>query len=234
MSPTPLPPAPQAQIQADGDEPLEQVTAEAKTSKDSTVDDGSKLAYETLDYETGYGLGITMSNAGRTATSEAPATASLQTRDFDTVFDSTDNDAADLDFGDFDFGVNTTENQNHDFSGSGGGFDLSSFGNQASNNDGDTSSLLQGLDGFADGSGDNFDILDFSNNTTGNKGTVESAGDDIGMSGGDLDMALGLGANNESTFDDLLDGMDFDDGDDNGTGEDMMKHGEFDNAFFGL
>lgn len=74
-----------------------------------------------------------------------------------------------------------------------------------------------------------------NNNTAATSTTDAALPDDYGMSGGDLDMALGV-ANNESMFDDLLDGIDFSDGadDNNSLGGNMMEHGEFEDAYFGL
>jgi len=178
--------------------------------------------------DTNHGLGIIISDAAPSAASEAPVTGGLQSATFDELFDVS-NGESDLNFDDFNFSGDGSGNQNNDFGGNGGGFDLSSFGNQTNNDSGDPNSILQGLENFNDRNGGDFNLLDMSNNATDNQGAGDNAGDDFGMSGGDLDMALGM----ESTFDDLLEGMDFGDGDD-GTGGDMMEHGDFDDSFFGL
>jgi hypothetical protein len=194
---------------------------------------GSKNARDPYNIDTTQGLGISISDTVPSAASEAPVTADLQDATFDSMFDAGNNDDSDLNFDDFGFSGDGTGNQNDDFGGNSGDFDLSSFGNQANQDTGDPNSLLQGLDTFADGSGGEFNMLEMSNTGSNNNGVGETGADDFGMSGGDLDMALGMGAN-ESTFDDLLDGMDFGDADDDGTGGDMMEHGEFDDAYFGL
>jgi hypothetical protein len=208
-----------------------QKSMEAPAGTVQTEIDDLSNARDNVDADTNHGPGITVSDAVPSAASEAPVTAGLQDATFDSLFDG-DNGESDLNFDDFNFSGDGTGNQNDDFGGSGGGFDLSSFGNQTNNDSGDPNSILQGLESFGDGSGAEFNLLDMSNTATDNQGAGDNAGDDYGMSGGDLDMALGMGAN-ESTFDDLLEGMDFGDGDD-GTGGDMMEHGEFDDEFFGL
>jgi hypothetical protein len=190
-------------------------------------------ARNTANPDTNNSLGITISDAAPSAASEAPVTGGLQNTTLDELFDS-NNGESDLNFEDFNFSGDGSGsgNRNDDFGGNGGEFDLSSFGNQANNDNGDPNSMLQGLDTFGDGSGGDFNLLDMSNNATDNQGADDNAGGEFGMSGGDFDMALGMGAN-ESTFDDLLEGMDFGDGDD-GTGGDVMEHGDFDDVFFGL
>jgi hypothetical protein len=193
---------------------------------------GPKHARDSSNTDTAHGLGINISDTGPSATSEALVAADLEDSAFDSMFDAGNNDDTDLNFDDFGFSGDATDNQN-DFSGNNGEFDLSSFGNHTNNDNGDPNSLLQGLERFGDGSGGDFNLLDMSNTGANNNGIGENAADDFGMSGGDLDMALGMGAN-ESNFDDLLDGIDFGDGDDDGGGGDMMEHGEFDDAFFGL
>jgi hypothetical protein len=208
-----------------------QKSVEAPVGDVQNKDDDLNNARDAINTDTNHGLGITTSDAVPSAASEAPVTAGLQNTTFDSMFDADNNGESDL-FDDFNFSGDGTGNQNDEFGGNAGGFDLSSFGNQTNNDSGDPNSILQGLESFGDGSGGDFNLLDMSNNATDNHGAGDNAGDDFGMSGGDLDMALGMGAN-ESTFDDLLDGIDFGDGDD-GTGGDMMEHGEFDDAFFGL
>ena len=54
--------------------------------------------------------------------------------------------------------------------------------------------------------------------------------DNVGMSGADLDLAMGLGGN-ETNFDDLLDGLDFEEDGDDQTG---LENQEFDDAYFGI
>jgi hypothetical protein len=179
------------------------------------------------------GLGITTAVMEPSASSEAPMTSELQAEAFDSMFDNNDHNEGDMNFDDFDFSGDGSGNQNPDFDSSGGVFDLSSFGNQTSNDNAEAGALLQGLDSFGDGTGGDFAMLDLSNDATGNLGNVENSGNEFGMSGGDLDTALGMGVN-DSTFDDLLDGMDFGDGADGGTGGDMMEHGDFDDEFFGI
>lgn len=178
-----------------------------------------------------HGLGIIMADAAPSAASEAPVTGGLQGATFDELFDG-NNGESDLNFDDFNFSGDGSGNQTGDFGGNGGEFDLSSFGNQANDDNDDPNSLIQGLESFGDESGVDFNLLDMSHNSTDDHGATSNVGDDFGMSGGEFDMALGTGAN-ESTFDDLLEGMDFNDGDD-ATGGDMIEHGDFDDEFFGL
>jgi hypothetical protein len=167
------------------------------------------------------GLGTDIEGTVPSAASEAPATTGLQDTSLDDLFDIGGAGDGDLNFDDFDF---NTGNSNQDFDQNDGGLDLSSFGNQASNKDDDVSNLLPGLESYGDGNeGGDFNSLDLSS-TTNNLGVGGT--EDFGMSGGDLDMALGMG-NNESAFDDLLEGMDMDDFVDDGTNE-------FDDTFFGL
>ncbi len=184
-----------------------------------------------LNPDTNHGLGISVSDAAPSAASEAPVTGGLQSETFDELFDG-NNGESHLNFDDFNFSGEGSGNQNDEFSGNGGEFDLSSFGNHTNNDSGDPNSILPGLESFGNGSGGDFNMLDVSNNATDHQGAGDNAGDDFGMSGGDLDTALGIGAN-ESTFDDLLEGIDFGDADD-GTGDSMMQHGEFDDDFFGI
>jgi hypothetical protein len=176
------------------------------------------------------GLGIVTSDPVTTVVSEAAETLGIQSTNFDSMFDTNESGDADLNFDDFDFSGDNTENQNHDFGNNGEGFDLSSFGNHDNNENGGTNSLLQGLESFGDGSAGDFAMLDASN-ATGNQGG-ENSGGDFETGGGDMDMNLGM--INESTFDDLLDGMDFGDRLDDGTGGHLMEHGEFDDVFFGI
>lgn len=220
----------QARTEVESQESI-QKSMEASAGNVQTVNDDLSNARDNVDTDTNHGLGINVSDAVPSAASEVPVTTGPQDTAFDSLFDG-DNGESDLNFDDFNFSGDGTGNQNDDFGGNGGDFDLSSFGNQTNNDSGDPSSILQGLESFGDGSGAEFNLLDMSNNATDNQEAGDNAGDDYGMSGGDLDMALGMGAN-ESTFDDLLEGMDFGDGDD-GTGGDMMEHGVFDDEFFGL
>lgn len=221
----------QAHTEVESQESI-QKSMEARAGDVQTENDDLSNILDTANTDTNHGLGISISDAVPSAASEAPVTAGLQSTTLDSLYDANNNGESDLNFDDFNFSGDGTGNGNDDFGGNGGEFDLSSFGNQTNNDSGDPNSILQGLESFGDGTGADFNLLEMSNNATDNQGTGDSAGDDFGMSGGDLDMALGMGAN-ESTFDDLLEGMDFGDGDD-GTGGDMMEHGEFDEEFFGL
>jgi hypothetical protein len=164
---------------------------------------------------------------------------------YESLFDpkSAHDDHPDLNFDDFDFGTDNAaadgQDQGQDYSMQNDGpIDLSTFGepsdNQFGNDDG--SSMLQGLETYAnqvpEESGD-INMLDTTNtggaNTTGDGEIINLDGgeDGVGMSGADLDLAMGLGGN-ETSFDDLLDGMDFEGGDDT-TG---LENHEFDDAYF--
>ena len=176
------------------------------------------------------GVGMVTSDPDATVViPEATETLELQSTNFDSMFDTNDSSNADLNFDDYDFGDNTG-NQNHDFDSNGDVFDLSSFGNQDSTENGGTNSLLQALENFGDGSAGDFALLD-SSNATGNQGVGENSGGNFEIGGNDIDMGLAMG--NESAFDELLSGMDFAGGS-NDTGGNTMEHGEFDDAFFGI
>ncbi|OBT90626.1 hypothetical protein VE02_00486 [Pseudogymnoascus sp. 03VT05] len=155
---------------------------------------------------------------------------------------SAHDDHPDLNFDDFDFGTDNAaggENQGQDYSMQNDGhIDLSTFGeasDQPFGND-DGSSMLQGLESYAnqvpEESGD-INMLDTTNtggNAGGDGGIINLDGEDgIGMSGADLDLAMDIGGN-ETNFDDLLDGLDFEGGDDT-TG---LENQEFDDAYFGI
>ncbi|KFZ07258.1 hypothetical protein V501_06619 [Pseudogymnoascus sp. VKM F-4519 (FW-2642)] len=154
---------------------------------------------------------------------------------------SAHDDHPDLNFDDFDFGTDNAaggENQDQDYSMQNDGhIDLSTFGEASDQPFGDDgSSMLQGLESYAnqvpEESGD-INMLD-TTNTGGNAGgdgeIINLDGEDgIGMSGADLDLAMDIGGN-ETNFDDLLDGLDFDGGDDT-TG---LENQEFDDAYFGI
>lgn len=156
---------------------------------------------------------------------------------------SAHDDHPDLNFDDFDFGTDTAaadgQDQGQDFSmQNDGNIDLSTFGDsndQPFGND-DGNSMLPGLESYAnqvpEDSGD-INMLDTAN-TGGNAGgdgeIINLDGEDgVGMSGADLDLAMGIGGN-ETNFDDLLDGLDFEGGDDT-TG---LENQEFDDAYFGI
>ena len=220
----------QAHTEVESQESI-QKSMDARAVDIQTENDDLSNARDSINTDANNGPGITISDAVPSAASEAPVAAGLQSTTVDSLFDG-NNGESDFNFDDYNFPGDGTDNQNDDFGGNGGDFDLSSFGNQTNHGSGDPNSILQGLESFGDGSGADFNMLDMSNNTTDNQGAGDNAGDDYGMSGGDLDIALGMGAN-ESTFDDLLEGMDFGDADD-GTGGDMMEHGDFDDEFFGL
>lgn len=157
---------------------------------------------------------------------------------------SAHDDHPDLNFDDFDFGTDTAaadqgDNQGQDYSMQNDGhIDLSTFGeptDQPFGND-DGSSMLQGLESYAnqvpEESGD-INMLDMANsgaNAGGDGEIINLDGEDgVGMSGADLDLAMGIGGN-ETNFDDLLDGLDFEGGDDT-TG---LENQEFDDAYFGI
>ncbi|KFZ03215.1 hypothetical protein V502_11136 [Pseudogymnoascus sp. VKM F-4520 (FW-2644)] len=157
---------------------------------------------------------------------------------------SAHDDHPDLNFDDFDFGTDTAaadqgDNQGQDYSmQNDGNIDLSTFGeptDQPFGND-DGSSMLQGLESYAnqvpEESGD-INMLDTANsggNAGGDGEIINLDGEDgVGMSGADLDLAMGIGGN-ETNFDDLLDGLDFEGGDDT-TG---LENHEFDDAYFGI
>ncbi|KFY76214.1 hypothetical protein V499_04038 [Pseudogymnoascus sp. VKM F-103] len=153
---------------------------------------------------------------------------------------SAHDDHPDLNFDDFDFGTDNAaggENQDQDYSMQNDGhIDLSTFGeasDQPFGND-DGSSMLQGLESYAnqvpEESGDinMFDTTNTGGNTAGDGDIINLDGEDgIGMSGADLDLAMDIGGN-ETNFDDLLDGLDFEGGDDT-TG---LENQEFDDAYF--
>ncbi|KFY86817.1 hypothetical protein V500_07386 [Pseudogymnoascus sp. VKM F-4518 (FW-2643)] len=157
---------------------------------------------------------------------------------------SAHDDHPDLNFDDFDFGTDTAaadqgDNQGQDYSMQNDGhIDLSTFGeptDQPFGND-DGGSMLQGLESYAnqvpEESGD-INMLDTANsggNAGGDGEIINLDGEDgVGMSGADLDLAMGIGGN-ETNFDDLLDGLDFEGGDDT-TG---LENQEFDDAYFGI
>jgi hypothetical protein len=165
---------------------------------------------------------------------------------FDNLFGPSDdhNDHPDLDFDDFDFGPSNggnDQNQN-DFEETDVQMDLSTFGDPAHQQYGndDVSSMLQGLESYANQApddGEDVGMLDAGGDAgdlAGGEGDVMEdvqggADDDYGMSGADLDLAMGMG--NETSFDDLLDGMDF--GDEGGEGKGMQED-KFGDAFFGI
>ena len=143
---------------------------------------------------------------------------------------------------DFDFGTDNAaegDNQGQDYSMQNDGhIDLSTFGEASDQpfGNGDGSSMLQGLESYAnrvpEESGD-INMLDTAN-TGGNAGgdgeIINLDGEDgIGMSGADLDLAMDIGGK-ETNFDDLLDSLDFEGGDDT-TG---LENQEFDDAYFGI
>jgi len=205
------------------------------------------------------GLGINTTTVDATNETKASAVSEpstdVQDFDFDSMFDTTGgNNESSLPVDESDYNVTNNETQNNDF---GSSFDLSSFPNQnnnnTSNNNDDVSALLPGLESYANTGGDSdFNMLDISQDNTGTEPTannVESTTqnntieDDLfgdlaadGNNNEDLDTDLGMTmGNHESIFDDLdLDLPDFGNGDDAGNGDDIMVHGEFDNAFFGL
>ncbi|KFY47103.1 hypothetical protein V495_02096 [Pseudogymnoascus sp. VKM F-4514 (FW-929)] len=163
---------------------------------------------------------------------------------YESLFDpkSAHDDHPDLNFDDFDFGTDNAaadgQDQGQDYSMQNDGhIDLSTFGepsdNQFGNDDG--SSMLQGLESYAnqvpEESGD-INMLDTTTNAGANTAgdgeiiNLDGGEDGVGMSGADLDLAMGLGGN-ETSFDDLLDGMDFEGGDDT-TG---LENHEFDDAW---
>ena len=156
---------------------------------------------------------------------------------------SAHDDHPDLNFDDFDFGTDNAadqgENQGQDYSMENDGhIDLSTFGettDQPFGND-DGSSMLQGLESYAnqvpEESGD-INMLGTTNAGGNSGGDAEiinlDAEDGVGMSGADLDLAMGIGGN-ETNFDELLDSLDFDGGEDT-TGLDNQ---EFNDAYFGI
>jgi hypothetical protein len=227
----PFPPASKVQGQVKSHKSLKQSMQELVGAKSQGADADSKIAPGSDTPEAAHGLGITTSSLDPSGDMEAPVSGGLQDTSFDPLFDTGNNGDSELNFDDFDFTGDNANGQNEDFGGNAGEFDLSSFGNQAKTNDGDPGAMLQGLDNFGNGGdGNDFSMLDLSNATTNNQSTDQTAGDDFGMSGGDLEFALNMGAN-DSSFDDLLNGMDFGDGDNTTAGE-MMDHGEFSDAFF--
>ncbi|KAL5347802.1 hypothetical protein ACLOAV_007212 [Pseudogymnoascus australis] len=153
---------------------------------------------------------------------------------------SANDDNQDLNLYDFDFGTDNAaadgQDQGQDFSMQNDGhIDLSTFGeatDQPFGND-DGSSMLQGLESYAnqvpEESGD-ISMLDTAN-TGGNAGGDGGGminldgGDGVGMSSADLDLAMDIGGN-ETNFDDLLDGLDFEGGDDTAG----LENREFDDA----
>lgn len=155
---------------------------------------------------------------------------------------SANDDNQDLNLYDFDFGTDNAaadgQDQGQDFSMQNDGhIDLSTFGettDQPFGND-DGSSMLQGLESYANQvpeEGGDINMLDTAN-TGGNAGADGGGiinldgGDGVGMSSADLDLALDIGGN-ETNFDDLLDGLDFEGGDDTAG----LENQEFDDAYF--
>lgn len=193
---------------------------------------------------------------------EAPAAAETNDdMNYESLFgpEGAHDNHPDLNFDDFDFGPDNTASeqvQSQDFAHNDAQMDLSTFGDhtqqqQQFSND-DVSSMLQGLETYAnqapDEGGDvdmlgGGDVGDGNDNVAaggeagaeGNQvmgGGPGAAGhDEFGMSGTDLDLAMGMGAN-ETSFDDLLDGMDFGGGGEGEGGE--LEGQEFDDAFFGI
>lgn len=184
------------------------------------------------------------------ANGDLEASNALDTNDdmnYESLFgpESAHDDHPDLNFDEFDFGADNSagdqaQGQGQDFTQNDGHLDLSTFGDhtdqQFGNDDG--SNMLQGLESYANQvpeDGGDINMLDVTN-TGGNGATegdairLDGDNDDVGMSGADLDLALGLGGN-ETAFDELLDGLDFGDGADDHTGLDNQ---EFDDAFYGI
>ncbi|ELR05218.1 hypothetical protein VC83_07723 [Pseudogymnoascus destructans] len=155
---------------------------------------------------------------------------------------SAHDDHPDLNFDDFDFGTDNAaggENQDQEYSmANDGHIDLSTFGeacDQPFGND-DGSSMLQGLESYANQvpeEGADINMLDTANsggNAGGDGEIINLDGEDgVGMSGADLDLAMGIGGN-ETNFDDLLDSLDFEGGDET-TG---LENQKFDDAYFGI
>lgn len=169
--------------------------------------------------------------------------ASGDALDFDSMFGveaggQASNDNPDLNFDDMFSSNAGGGNQSLDF-GDDAELDLSSFGDQANNGNDDVTAMLEGLNNFGDTGNDDFSMLNMAPGDDANaQSTVKEPGNPNGqdgfeVGGGDLDMALGL-ENNESAFDDLLDGIDFGDGGDDGAGLNTMDNGEFDDAFFNI
>ncbi|KFY09720.1 hypothetical protein V492_05371 [Pseudogymnoascus sp. VKM F-4246] len=145
----------------------------------------------------------------------------------------------DLNFDDFDFGTDTAageggEGQDYSMPND-GHIDLSTFGDDTQFGNDDGSSMLQGLESYANQvpeEGGDINMLGTAN-TSGNAAAdgeivnLDGGEDGVGMSGADLDLAMDLGGN-ETNFDDLLDGLDFPGGDDT-TG---LENQEFDDAYF--
>jgi hypothetical protein len=219
---------------------LQNPIQDAQAAKDKSLNDDLDMLFSQHGETAGPGIDTT--GAAPSAASEALVTGGLQSMNFDSIFGTEGNgESNDINFDDLDFSGDGTVNHNNanlDFGGNDGDMDLSSFGEHAvatsANND-DVSAMLQ-MDNFAHSGGDNdFSMLDLSNNSaqSNNNQAPTQPQDDFGMAGGDLDVALGIG-NNESNFDDLLDGIDFGEDADNGAGGDLMEHGEFDDAFFGI
>jgi hypothetical protein len=180
---------------------------------------------------------------------EAPD--ALETNDdmtYESLFgpESAHDDHPDLNFDDFDFGAGNTaadhnQDQGQDYTQNDGQIDLSTFGehsDQQYGND-DESSMLQGLESYANQvPEDSGDIIMLDAASSAGNGDSEGEAihvdggenDNVGMSGADLDLAMGLGGN-ETNFDDLLDGLDFEGGGDDQTG---LENQEFDDAYFGI
>ncbi|KAI9743849.1 MAG: hypothetical protein M1818_002583 [Claussenomyces sp. TS43310] len=218
-------------------ESLAQSVHDSKSTDALFAENATDLNLETSQPETSAGLGIRLMETQPeklTAATEAPTTADLQNMDIDAFFDTGSTQNADLIFDDLEFTTDDKGHQNLDFGNTTADLDLSSFGDQVNSNNDDITAMLQGLDNYGSTSGNDLNMMDLSNTGTNDQNIANNLiQDDFGMSGGDLDMALGVG-NNQSTFDDLLDGMDFPDGTDDGTGGNIMEHGEFDEAFFGV
>jgi hypothetical protein len=212
----------QAEIQLH--EPLETSMLQAMV-EGFEVRDGVRQATEDATNEnTINSFGLDLSVTIPSAASEAPITSGLQTATLGSMFDTGNHGDSDLNFN-FDFTTDTSGNRSLDFGGGNGDLDLSSFGGETNNNQDNIGSILQDFDGY--GNGDNSDfMLGLSNNANdpsnqnGDQGG-NSAADDFGMSGGDLDMEMGMGAN-ESNFDEMADDMDYGDANDDGGQFDMF------------
>lgn len=143
---------------------------------------------------------------------------------------------------------NTKESDNPDFADVGftAGGDFAFPTTTAPTNNPDIDSPMTGMESYAASNNqtEDFNMLDFPNNTedaaagngTTNADIFDFPNDNNGGSGGagggsSSDMDLGIST--ESSFDDLLEGMDFD-ADDGAGGGGMEHDGKFDAAFFGL
>jgi hypothetical protein len=191
----------QAEVQSH--ELLETSMRQAKIEGFAMQDDVQQATENATNKNAIKNLSLDLSVTVPSAAEEAPITSGLQSSTFESMFDNGDSDL----FG-FEFTTDTNGDQSHDFDGGNGDLDLSSFGDEANNQD-NMEPMLQDFGGYGNGSNSDL-MLNISNNTddpnnqNGDQGD-NSAADDFGS---DLDIVMGMGAN-ESNFSDMVGDIDY-------------------------